>query len=255
MKKLVDHSHMRMCTLSNMHVLRMLTFGNSKFSISNQKKQILANTCSLITELWANQDLCMDFLDPYNDHNTPGEHLEDMLSKRITYDFVQVSGKTPKDRITSRNQRRKVLGNALHLASTTPDSIAIVCDVSVPSSKSTTLQSVAGWDCCYLGERIGLEEWAACRMSTSDDAETVAISHDIVSISHMLPDLSSIHVFSDSFNVMHNVLNTSLHSAQSHSLRTLDCIWPWLEDSPDTHIIFHYVLEVVSLPEHNLVHL
>ena len=40
-----------------------------------------------------------------------------------------------------------------------------------------------------------------------------------------------------------------------HSLHTLDCIQPWLDDGPDTHIVFHYVPEVVSLLEHNLIHL
>jgi hypothetical protein len=152
MKKLVDRSHTRMHILSSLHVLRMLALRNSKFSMSNQKRHVLANTRSPITELWANQDLCTEFLDPYNVHNTPGEHLKDTLSKRITHDFIQVSGKTLKDRVASKMQRHKALGDALHLTSTTPDSIAIVCDASVPPSKSTTLQSVAGWDCYYLGE-------------------------------------------------------------------------------------------------------
>ena len=92
-------------------------------------------------------------------------------------------------------------------------------------------------------------------LATSDNAETTAISHGIASISHLIQDLSCIHIYSDSFNAMKMVLDASLHSAQSHSLRTLDIIWPWLDDFPDSKVMFHYVLEVVSFLEHDLIHL
>ena len=105
-----------------------------------------------------------------------------------------MGGKTRAEFIKSKQLRRRALDDSIHVAQNSPDSIAIVCDASVPSPDTTTLQSVAGWDCYYLNERLTYEKWSACGMATSDDAETAAISHGIASISHLMQDLSSIHI-------------------------------------------------------------
>ena len=82
------------------------------------------------------------------------------------------------------------MDDSIHAAWNSPDSIAIVCDASVSSSDTMSLQLVTSWDCYYMNERLLYEDWAACRLATSDDTETAAISHDIASISHLLQDIS-----------------------------------------------------------------
>jgi hypothetical protein len=85
-------------------------------------------------------------------------------------------------------------------------------------------------------------------MATSDDSEMAAIAHGITAVSHLLLDLTSIHVFSDSFNAMRLALDGSTHSACNHSLCALEVIQPWLDEFSDSKIVFHYICPGGGLP-------
>ena len=92
-------------------------------------------------------------------------------------------------------------------------------------------------------------------LATSDDAESVAIAGVVASIRHLVGELSSIHVFTDSENAMKHFADTSLHSVVQQSELVLDILYPWWEESPDMAVVLHHVPDAVEFQEHDLVHM
>jgi len=76
-RKLVERSHVRVCTLAREHSTRMLIDRDHPLSMSLLSKREQTTIRSPITEAWANSDLCTGDLRPYNEFNIPGSHIVD----------------------------------------------------------------------------------------------------------------------------------------------------------------------------------
>ena len=121
--------------------------------MSAQLQHVLQAVRSPITEAWANQDLCTTNITPFNGYNCPGLRAHDLFADRLTCEFSSGGDKTKEKCAKALKACRKVLEVAFHNASFSPNSVALVCDASVPLS-SSSLQAVAAWDVWKEGRCI-----------------------------------------------------------------------------------------------------
>ena len=90
---------------------------------------------------------------PFNAYNCPGLRVRDLFADRLTCKFSLVGGKSKEECVKALQACRKVLEVAFHEASSTPDSVAMVCNALVPLLHSS-LQAIAAWDVWKEGRCI-----------------------------------------------------------------------------------------------------
>ena len=130
--KLVERSHVRLRTLARSHSAQLLIWGDHPMSMANLSLREKTLICSPVTEAWANQDLCTDDGIPFNEFATPGDQIIDRHPDHIVYDIaLPPRGKASKV-AKFRAARKEALEEFFAVASTSPDWIALVCDVSKP---------------------------------------------------------------------------------------------------------------------------
>jgi hypothetical protein len=129
-KKLVEWSRIRTCTLQASHAFCRLVDGDHKFSVETLKGQIHGDLKSPITEAWLNLDFSSLDLDPPNRFNQPGLHPKDLYQGRIVYDIVSSPPKTDKDHGKFMANWINLLHSSINAASHPPQRICIVTDMS-----------------------------------------------------------------------------------------------------------------------------
>ncbi|KAF9461221.1 hypothetical protein BDZ94DRAFT_1299379 [Collybia nuda] len=95
---------------------------------------------------------------------------------------------------------------------------------------------------------IGIDGWFTC----------IAQGHtcSILQTSNIeLDEIHSIHIFSDSTNVIYHMMDASHHSGQMASLAICDMLLQWLDSQPNNHLHLHHITTGVELEDHQLVHI
>jgi hypothetical protein len=165
-KKLVEQSHVRTCTLQASHAFRRLVDRDHRFSVETLKGRIQGDLRSPVTEACLNLDLSSLDLDPVNRFHQPGLCPKDLYHGRIIYDIVSSLPKTDKDHKKFMADRINLLCGSVNAASHSPQRICIVTDASTPS---LPLQSVAAFRLWHEGDLY--DDWSAAVLSTSDAAK------------------------------------------------------------------------------------
>lgn len=134
----------------------------------------------------------------------------------------------------------------------------MVYDASVSTGLN---QSISAYTNPSLHGRCGTwgvlthSDWIAWGLSTSDNAELLAIDQAISGTAHILLAFGKVHIFSDSLTVLWLLVDASVHSGQTMSLNLLWNILPWLAGVPNSQIHLHHVGPGVELDAHSVVHL
>jgi len=132
---------------------------------------------------------------------------------------------------------RKALEQAFLEASNSVDSLAVVCDTSIPGG---SYQAVSAWSVWSFGEEVQ-REWVATGLALSDDAELLAISEAVARNVRELEGKTELHIFTDSLMALKWAVDPSVHSSQVYLLNLLWHVWPWLHGQPDSQVFLHYV--------------
>jgi hypothetical protein len=169
-KKLVEQSHIRTCTLQASHTFHRLVDRDHKFSVETLKGQICGDLKSPVTEAWLNLDFSSMDLDPINKFNQPGLRPKDLYHGCIVYDIVSSPPKTDKDHKEFMANQINLLHGSVDAASHSPQHICTVTGVSTPS---LPLQSVAAFHLWHEGDLY--DNWSAAGLAMSNDAELQAI--------------------------------------------------------------------------------
>ena len=143
--------------ISDRHVICALVKGVGPLSMSAQPQHVLQAVRSPITKAWTNQDLCTTNVTPFNEYNCPGLKVCDLFADWLTCKFSSVGGKSKEEHAKALKACRKVLKVAFRNASSVPDSITMVCNMSVSLSHSS-LQAVTAWD-TWKKERCIAQDW------------------------------------------------------------------------------------------------
>ena len=75
--KLMERSHVYLRTLVKSHSAQLLIWGDHPMSMMNLTQREKTLICFSVTEAWANQDLCSDDGEPYNEFSTSGDWIVD----------------------------------------------------------------------------------------------------------------------------------------------------------------------------------
>jgi hypothetical protein len=250
-KKLVERSHVRTCTLQASQAFRRLVDRDHKFSVETLKGRIWGDLKSHITGAWLNLDLSSLDLDPVNKFNQPGLRPKDLYHGHIIYDIVSPPPKTDKDHKKFMADRINLLHSSIDAASHSPQCTCIVTDVSSPS---LPLQSVVAFSLWHEGDLY--DDWSAASLSTPDDPELQAIADGVRQACNVgLEDVWQVHVFSNSANALHLTMDASHHSGQHLSLSICKVLVLWLRHHPNNCVHFHHITPGVELEDHQLAHI
>ena len=129
--KLASRSHARLHTLADAHMSRMVALDVYSPMIWHNPA-LLTKVKSLMVDLWANQYLVSDSLNPFHPYNQPGERLLDRFPKRVKFDIVLISGLTKDDRSKARKERLSDLNKEFDRSVCHVNRAVIVSDASVP---------------------------------------------------------------------------------------------------------------------------
>ena len=99
----------------------------SMVNLTQREKSLIR---SPVTEAWANQDLCTDDGEPYNEFSTPGDQIADWHPDCIVYNIAL----PPKGKVSEVakfwTMHKAALEDSFDTASNSLDQIALVCDMS-----------------------------------------------------------------------------------------------------------------------------
>ena len=166
---------------------------------------------------WANQDLCTEDGEPYNEFDTPGDWIVDQHPDRIVYDIALPPKGKAAEVAKFQTAHKEALKESFVVASTSPDQIALVCDTSKPA---LLLQAVAAWHAWRFGEEVH-KMWHAGGLGTSDNVELLALSQAVMWAGDLLPQLVEVHIYSDSLKAIRWLFDASNHSSMECSLAAL----------------------------------
>jgi hypothetical protein len=179
---------------------------------------------SPVTEAWLNLDFSSLDLDPVNRFNQPGLHPKDLYHGCIVYDIVSSLPKTDKGHKKFMADWINLLHGSVNAASHSPQCVCIVTDMS---TSPLPLQSVAAFHLWHEGDLCN--DWSAASLAMSDNAELQAILNGIhQAYSAGLKGVYQVHVFSNSPNVLHLMMDVSHHLGQHSSLSICKVLVPWL---------------------------
>ena len=174
--KPVERSNVCLWILARSHSAQLLVWGDHSMSMANLtlRKKILS--CSPITETWANQDLCTDDGEPYNEFSTPGDQIVDWHPDCIVYNITLLPRGKAGDVAKFQTVQKATLEEFSTAASTTLDQIALIWDAS---KLDLPLQAIAAWHVWRFSGKVH-KIWYAGGLDTSDDIELLAISETVV---------------------------------------------------------------------------
>jgi len=161
---------------------------------------------------------------------------------RIIYDITLIESKNAKERAKAQEVCLTSLNKTFDYFSKSKKCGVLITDASV-LLLSTDKQAVVAWHVWHSDQFTS--DFCAGGLATSDDTETLTITGalgNLVDFIDSISEIEEIHVFLDSINAIHHLIDPSIHSAQSSVIIILSILTPWMKENDNHRIIFHYVL-------------
>ena len=153
-RKLVERRYVCLHILARSHSAQLLIWGDHLMSMANLSLREKTLICSPVTKAWANQDLCTNDGFPFNKFATPGDRIIDHHPDCIVYNIALPPKGKASEVAKFCAACKEALEDSFAVASTSPDQIALVCDMSKPP---LPLQAIAAWHAWRFGGDVHKE--------------------------------------------------------------------------------------------------